>query len=114
MNIIDIINKKRLKQSLTDEELKYVIDGYLSGEIKDYQMSSLLMAIVLNGMEKEEIFSLTKYMANSGDILNLSHLGTTAPFRQAQLRAVQKTRLSPPACSRRQLFQIFYFLRPLK
>ena len=38
MNIIDIINKKRLKQELTDEEIKYVIDGYLSDEIKDYQI----------------------------------------------------------------------------
>lgn len=75
MNIIDIINKKRLKQTLTDEEIKYVVEGYLSNQIKDYQMSSLLMAILLNGMTNEEIFSLTKYMANSGDVLDLSGLG---------------------------------------
>ena len=75
MNIIEIINKKRLYKSLTDEEIKYVIDGYLSGEIKDYQMSSLLMAILLNDMTNEEIYSLTKYMANSGDKLDLSSLG---------------------------------------
>lgn len=75
MNIIDIINKKRMKQSLTDEEIKYVIDNYLSGVIKDYQMSSLLMAIVLNGMNEEETYSLTKYMANSGDKLDLNFLG---------------------------------------
>ena len=43
MNIVDIINKKRLKQELTDEEIKYVVNGYLEEEIKDYQMSSLLM-----------------------------------------------------------------------
>ena len=48
MNIIDIINKKRLKQALTDEEIKYVIDNFLNGEVKDYQMSALLMAILLN------------------------------------------------------------------
>ena len=75
MNIIDIINKKRMKQSLTDEEIKYVINNYLSGVIKDYQMSSLLMAIVLNGMNEEETYSLTKYMANSGDKLDLNFLG---------------------------------------
>ena len=46
MNIIDIINKKRKKEELSDEEIKYIIDGYLSESIKDYQMSSLLMAIL--------------------------------------------------------------------
>ena len=75
MNIIEIINKKRLHKSLTDEEIKYVIDNYLSGEIKDYQMSSLLMAILLNDMTNEEIYSLTKYMADSGDKLDLLSLG---------------------------------------
>jgi len=75
MNIVDIINKKRLKQELTDEEIKYVVNGYLSEEIKDYQMSSLLMAILLNDMTNEEIYSLTKYMADSGAKLDLSSLG---------------------------------------
>ena len=75
MNIVDIINKKRLNQALTDEEIKFVVNGYLSEEIKDYQMSSLLMAIVLNDMTNEEIYSLTKYMASSGDKLNLDVLG---------------------------------------
>ena len=75
MNIVDIINKKRLKQELTDEEVKFVVNGYLSEEIKDYQMSSLLMAILLNDMTNEEIYSLTKYMADSGAKLDLSPLG---------------------------------------
>ena len=75
MNIIEIINKKRLKKTLTDEEIKYIIDGYLNNEIKDYQMSALLMAILINDMKKDEIFSLTKYMAESGDMLDLSILG---------------------------------------
>lgn len=74
MNIIDIINKKRKSVPLTDEEIKYVIEGYLSEEIKDYQMSALLMAIVLNDMTNEEIYSLTKYMALSGSVLDLSPL----------------------------------------
>ena len=75
MNIINIINKKRLKQELSDEEIKYVVEGYLSEEIKDYQMSSLLMAILLNDMTNNEIYSLTKYMADSGDKLDLTPLG---------------------------------------
>ena len=75
MNIVDIINKKRLNKELSDEEIKYVVEGYLSNEIKDYQMSSLLMAIVINDMTNDEIYSLTKYMADSGDRLDLSFLG---------------------------------------
>ena len=75
MNIIDIINKKRLKEELSDEEIKYVVNGYLNEEIKDYQMSSLLMAILLNDMTNNEIYSLTKYMADSGNKLDLTPLG---------------------------------------
>lgn len=75
MNIIDIINKKRLKNTLTDEEIKYVVESYLQGEIEDYQMSSLLMAILLNDMTNNETYSLTKYMANSGAKLDLTILG---------------------------------------
>lgn len=75
MNIIDIINKKRLGLILSDAEIKYVIEHYMNGDIKDYQMSSLLMAIVLKNMTDREIFSLTKYMLNSGDKLDLSDLG---------------------------------------
>lgn len=75
MNIVDLINKKRLKGELTDSEIKYLIDGYLSGEIKDYQMSAMLMAIALNGMSHAEVFSLTNYMALSGDRLDLTPLG---------------------------------------
>lgn len=93
MNIIEIINKKRLKQELTDEEIKYVIDGYLSDEIKDYQMSSLLMAILLNDMTNEEIYSLTKYMADSGDKLDLSPLGTNVVDKHSTGGVGDKTTL---------------------
>ena len=75
MNIIDIINKKRLNKELTDEEIEYVIDGYINNEIKDYQMSALLMAILLNDMSNSEIYSLTRCMAESGEMLDLSSLG---------------------------------------
>lgn len=76
MNIIDIITKKRLGHILSDEEIKYVIEGYLNGTIKDYQVSSLLMAIVLKGMTDKEIINLTTHMLNSGEKLDLSSLGT--------------------------------------
>ena len=61
MNIIDIIVKKKNKKILTYDEIKYAVDNFIGGEVKDYQMSSLLMAIVLNGMTEEEIFNLTIY-----------------------------------------------------
>lgn len=75
MNIIDLINKKRLGLILSDKEIKYIIEEYMKGNIYDYQMSSLLMAIVIKGMTDNEIFSLTKYMASSGKRLDLSKLG---------------------------------------
>ena len=74
MNILDIINKKRLGKILTEKEIEYIVKGYVSGEIPDYQMSSLLMAIVLKGMTEHEIITLTKYMLESGDRLDLSEL----------------------------------------
>ena len=70
--MIEIINKKRNKKQLSKEELKYAIMGYVNGEIPDYQMSALLMAICINGLSDEETFNLTEIMYNSGDHLDLS------------------------------------------
>ena len=72
--ILEIINKKRLGQELTEEELKKIFNGYLSGEVADYQMSSLLMAICINGMSDEETFSLTKIFIESGETLDFSNI----------------------------------------
>ena len=72
MTIVDIINKKRLGMVLTREELEYAFLGFYNGEIPDYQMSSLLMAICLRGMDNEEIFELTDIFIKSGEILDLS------------------------------------------
>ena len=74
MNMIDIINKKRLKQDLTKEEFQFVIDGYLNKEIPDYQVSALLMAICLNGMTYKETSDLTGVMLKSGDQIDLSKI----------------------------------------
>ena len=76
MNIVDIIQKKEIKQELTKEEIEYFITEYTAGNIADYQASALIMAIYLNGMTKREIIDLTIAMANSGDVLDLSTLGT--------------------------------------
>ena len=72
--IVDIINKKRLGQELSYHELDVFFNGYLDGKVKDYQMSSLLMAICIQEMTDEEIFSLTKIFIDSGDTLDLSFL----------------------------------------
>ncbi len=74
MNIIDIINKKEDDKELTNEEIKYVIDNYVNGNIEDYQMSSLLMTICINGMSFEETYNLTTAMLNSGDKIDLSSI----------------------------------------
>ena len=71
MNILEIIDKKKKNKILSKEELKYVVDGYLSGSIKDYQMSSFLMEIVLLGLSKEETADLTDIMLNSGEKISL-------------------------------------------
>ncbi len=72
--IIDIINKKRLGEELSYKELDFFFNGYLDGKIPDYQMSSLLMAICINGMTDEEIFALTKIFIDSGDVLEFSDI----------------------------------------
>ena len=74
MTILDIIEKKKKKIELTREEIHYFIDGMLNKKIEDYQISSLLMAIVLNGMTMNEIVNLTDEMLNSGDKIDLSDI----------------------------------------
>lgn len=72
MRMYDIIAKKRDGGTLDQEELHFAIDGYVAGEIPDYQMSALLMAIYLRGMTDEETAQLTQVMAQSGDMVDLS------------------------------------------
>lgn len=71
MNILDIIDKKEKGEKLTKAELQYVIDNYLNGTIKDYQMSAFLTEIDLLGLSEEETIDLTDIMLHSGEILNL-------------------------------------------
>ena len=67
MTAYDIIMKKRRGYELSKEEIQWVTDGYVKGDIPDYQMSALLMAICFNGMTSEETAALTFAMENSGD-----------------------------------------------
>lgn len=69
-----IIAKKRDKSKLNQKEIEFFIDGYTRGKIPDYQMSALLMAIFLNGMNEEETFNFTGCMRNSGEVLNLKSI----------------------------------------
>lgn len=75
MNILDVIEKKKIKAELTKEEIDYVVEGFTNGSIPDYQMSALLMAILLNGMTDRETFDLTNAMLHSGDVVDMSALG---------------------------------------
>lgn len=72
MRMYDILEKKKNNLELNEEEINYVIENYTNGNIPDYQMSSLLMAICINGMNDNELKFLTLAMANSGERLDLS------------------------------------------
>lgn len=72
MRMYDVIAKKRDGGALSREEIAFAVNGYVAGEIPDYQMSALLMAIYLRGMTDEETAILTEVMAHSGDMVDLS------------------------------------------
>lgn len=72
MRMVDIILKKRSGFELTSDEIDFFIKGYVDGEIPDYQISSLLMAICFNGLNEYETSRLTMAMAFSGDTVDLS------------------------------------------
>lgn len=75
MRTVDLIIKKKNGGELTDAEIRYLISGYVSGEIPDYQMSSLLMAICFRDLNPTERFHLTKTMLESGERVDLIGLG---------------------------------------
>ena len=75
MHMTDLIEKKKQGQTLTQEELHFIVHGYTAGDIPDYQMSALMMAIYFRGMTPEETAQLTIEMEHSGDVVDLSPLG---------------------------------------
>jgi len=74
MRMVDLIEKKVNHEELSHDEIQYIVDGFVSGEIPDYQMSALLMSIVLNDMNEREAADLTLSMMRSGDTVDLSDL----------------------------------------
>ena len=74
MRMYDVIAHKKFGKALTDEEIRYFVNGFTSGEIPDYQASALLMAICINGMDEHETAVLTDAMARSGDMVDLSSI----------------------------------------
>ena len=72
MRIYDLIAKKRDGGTHTREELEAIVNGFVSGEVADYQMAAWMMAVYLRGMTDEETAELTDVMAHSGVMVDLS------------------------------------------
>ena len=74
MRMYDLIMKKRNNEILTSKEIEFMVSGFTNGEIPDYQMSAMMMAIYFRGMNEEETVALTMAMATSGEMLDLSQI----------------------------------------
>jgi pyrimidine-nucleoside phosphorylase len=72
--MVDLIEKKKNGEALSKDEIHFIIDGYVKGDIPDYQMSAWMMAVYFKGMTTEEIATLTLEMMHSGDVLDLSEI----------------------------------------
>jgi len=72
MRTVDLIRRKRDGEELAPEEIEFLVEGYTSGDIPDYQMSSFLMAVYFSGMSDREVSRLTECMLRSGDTVDLS------------------------------------------
>jgi thymidine phosphorylase len=74
MNALDVIRTKRDGGELSDEQIRFLIEGYTAGRVPDEQVSALLMAIVFRGLSPRELATWTAAMIESGDRLDLSHV----------------------------------------
>ena len=93
MRMYDVIRHKRQGLALTEAEIRYMIDGYTAGEIPDYQMAALAMAVCLNGMTPRETAWLTDAMMRSGDQIDLSRFGALAVDKHSTGGVGDKTSL---------------------
>jgi pyrimidine-nucleoside phosphorylase len=93
MRAVDIIIKKRDKGELTGQEIEFFVQGFTRGEIPDYQVSALAMAILLNGMTPRETTDLTLAMAHSGQVLDLSKVVDVAIDKHSSGGVGDKTSL---------------------
>lgn len=74
MRMVDLIKKKRDGDVLTKDEIDYIVTGYTTGDVTDYQMSAFLMSVFFKDMTDEEITNLTMAMSQSGDVIDLSDI----------------------------------------
>ena len=79
MLMTDLITKKRDGGELSTEEIRFMIDGYVRGEIAEYQMSAMCMAIFFRGMSDRETLDMTTAMMYSGDVVDLSAIQGVKP-----------------------------------
>ena len=93
MRMYDIIEKKKLGEQLSDEEIREWIRGYTEGEIPDYQVSALLMAVYFRGMSDRETATLTAAIAESGRMLDLSEFGELSADKHSTGGVGDKTTL---------------------
>lgn len=93
MHIYDIITKKKHGEELTDEEIKFFVREYTSGNIRDYQASALTMAICIRGCTDRETATLTQAICDSGDVVDLSQLGDTTVDKHSTGGVGDKTTL---------------------
>lgn len=75
MQVLDLLEKKKNHGALSPDELRFLIGRYTDGVVPDYQMAAFLMAVRLNGMNRDETFALTEILRDSGDSLDLSTVG---------------------------------------
>lgn len=93
MRMYDIIEKKRNGGELTDEEIRFFINGFTDGTIPDYQASALMMAVWFKGMTERETVTLTEAMEKSGDTVDLSRYGTLSADKHSTGGVGDKTSL---------------------
>lgn len=74
MRVVDLIDKKKKGESLLNEEIDFLLENYLSGNVSDYQMSAFLMAVYFKGMNDDELAYFTMKMRDSGDIILFENL----------------------------------------
>src|SRR6202049_3396802 len=74
MRTVDLIQRKRDGEELAPDAIEFLVNGYTTGDIPDYQMAACLMPIFFSGMSDREVSRLTECMLRSGDTVDLSHI----------------------------------------